>query len=263
VTPEPTPVVTPEPTPVVTPEPTPVVTPEPTPVVTPVPTPVVTPEPTPVVTPSPTPLPTEQPNQASILIVKIDNNGTADPQDDVFLDGASFAVYLDDGDAVFEAGQDDLVFGPAPTVDSMLDTDLLSPGQYWIVEAVVPTGFVGMDPVLVELNLDPSVSCIWDVAGLIECTPNEGDVQGLSWTIVIADNTPIEATAAPTGGVGGATGTPGVPGITLPPTDTLGAAPSAPAGDSWRLILLAMAGLMGAALVLTPARAVRKDDTEG
>jgi hypothetical protein len=219
------------------------------------------------VTPEPTPQPTEEPNGASILIAKVDNNGTADPDDDLLLDGASFALYLDDGDALFESDEDDLVFGPAPTVDAMIDTDILQPGEYWIVEAVVPTGFVGSDPILVELNTDPTFTCFWDATGSQGCDENEGDVEGLSWTIVIVDNTPIEATPAPTaeatpaptGGVGGATGR---PSITLPPTDTLGAVTTAPASDNWRLILLAMAGLMATALVLTPAR-VRQDDTEG
>ena len=174
-------------------------------------------------------------------------------------------MYLDDGDAVFEAGTDELVFGPTATVHGMLDTDLLGEGEYWIVETVVPDGFIGTNPVLVELNTDPTITCIWDFSGLLECVPNEAGAEELSWTIVIIDNTPeAEATPTPTGGVGGATGTPGTPGITLPPTDTLGAATSAPAGDSWRLILLGMAGLMAAALFLTPARAVtRKDDAEG
>ena len=93
---------------------------------------------------------------------------------------------------------------------------------------------------------------------MIECEPNEGDVSELSWTIVIVDNTPE---SQPTGGVGGLTGTPR-PRATLPATDTLdGAASTAPAGDSWRLILLVMAGVLTATLMLTPARAVvRKDD---
>ena len=75
-----------------------------------------------------------------------------------------------------------------------------------------------------------------------------------SWTTARSKTTP-------TGGVGGATGTPGVPGVTLPPTDTLSGGPDALAGDGWRLILLAMAGLMAAALLVTPATVVvRKDD---
>jgi hypothetical protein len=49
--------------------------------------------------------------------------------------------------------------------------------------------------------------------------------------------------------------------VTLPPTDSLSGGPAAPTGDSWRLILLAMAGILGATLLLTPAKAsVRRKD---
>jgi hypothetical protein len=245
-TPEPTPTPTPEPTPTPTPEPTPTPTPEPTPTPTP------TPEPT------PTPLPTEQPREASILIAKVDNNGTADPADDVLLDGARFEVRSDDGDGIFEAGQDTLVFGPAEAADGLLDTDLVPGGMYWIVEAVVPNGFVGSDPILVELNLDPAQTCSWDAEGLIDCVPNQGPNEGLSLTVVIVNNTPIKQ---PTGAVGGATGT---PRVTLPPSDTIDRTSSeTPAGDGWRLIFLGMAGMLAAALVLTPARiVVRKVDRD-
>jgi hypothetical protein len=49
--------------------------------------------------------------------------------------------------------------------------------------------------------------------------------------------------------------------VTLPPTDTLSESTQAPAGDSWRLILLAMAGILATTLLLTPAMAParRKD----
>jgi hypothetical protein len=246
----------------VTPTPTPVVTPTPTPVVTPTPTPVVTPPPTPPgSTPTPTPAPTEEPRQASILIAKVDNKGTADSEDDEALDGASFEVWADDGDEVFETDQDELAFGPDTTSGGMVDTDLLDGGMYWIVETIVPAGFIGADPILVELNIDPSVTCAWDFGGLIGCEQNQGDVSELSWTIVIVDNTPEGDTpeTPPTGGVGGAVGT---PRATLPTTDTLdGAGSTAPAGESWRLVLLTMAAFLTAALVLTPARAaVRRDD---
>lgn len=239
------------------PEPTPVVTPELTPVATPDPTPETTP------TPEPTPAPTPEPQTgASILIAKIDDNGTADPSDDVFLDGARFAVYLDDGDGAFESADDDLVFGPAPTVDSLLDTDRLEPGQYWIVESVVPAGFVGTDPILAQLNIDPRITCIWDSTGLVECVPNEGGVEDLSWTIVIVDNTPVTVTPAPSGGVDAATGTPGPPAPTLPPTDAQTEA-NTTASDGWRLILLVLAGTLAAALVLTPGgTVVRRDDAQ-
>jgi hypothetical protein len=67
-------------------------------------------------------------------------------------------------------------------------------------------------------------------------------------------------TPTPTGGVGGATGTPAAT-RTLPSTSTIDSAASGPTGDGWRLVLLAMAGVLATALLLTPAGAVvRKDD---
>jgi hypothetical protein len=224
--------------------------------------------PTPTETPDDTPKPTETPDdeedQASILIAKVDNRGTEDPDDDVLLSGASFEVYADDGDETFDA-DDELVFGPAVATGGMLDTDLLDEGEYWIVESTVPDGFEGSDPILVELNVDPSKTCIWDSAGLIECEANQ-DEEDLSLTIVIVDNTPeasVQPTTQPkpTGDVGGAVGTPR-PRATLPATDTLDGLSSSPAGDSWRIILLAMAGVLTAMLMLTPARSrVRKEDS--
>ncbi len=76
--------------------------------------------------------------------------------------------------------------------------------------------------------------------------------------------TPTPPAPTPTGGVGGATGTPAPAATadpTLPSTSTLDGTGSGPASDGWRLILLALAGVLAAALLLTPARAVvRKDD---
>lgn len=220
-----------------------------------------TPEPTPTPTPEPTPTATPQPTEglrASILIAKYDTKGTDSLDDDEALDGASFEVWMDDGDEAFDTTKDTLVFGPATTVGGLLDTDPLAEGWYWIVETVVPAGFTGSDPILVELNLDSDVTCVWDAQGLVDCVENDGEVESLSWTIVEVENSPVEPTPTPTGGVGGATGT---PNITLPPTDATldGAAPAT--GESWRLILLAMAGLLAAVLLLTPARSVvRADD---
>jgi hypothetical protein len=71
-----------------------------------------------------------------------------------------------------------------------------------------------------------------------------------------ATGTP-QITPEPTGSVGGATGT---PGTTLPPTDTIGAAGTGSTGEAWRLIVLAMAGMLAAALLLTPAKAVVRND---
>jgi hypothetical protein len=65
------------------------------------------------------------------------------------------------------------------------------------------------------------------------------------------------ATPTPTGRVAGATATP----PTLPRTDSIDGSGTGSTGDGLRVVLLAMAGLLAAALVLTPAKAVvRKDD---
>ena len=62
----------------------------------------------------------------------------------------------------------------------------------------MPAGFTGSDPILVELNVDSAVTCVWDALGLVECVENDGDVDGLSWTIVEVENTPVQATPTPT-----------------------------------------------------------------
>jgi hypothetical protein len=54
--------------------------------------------------------------------------------------------------------------------------------------------------------------------------------------------------------VGGETAT---PKVTLPPTDTLGG-PQAPSNESWRIMLIVMAGILASALILTPSPATRR-----
>jgi hypothetical protein len=73
---------------------------------------------------------------------------------------------------------------------------------------------------------------------------------------VFVDNTPDEqATPTPSGTGGGETGTPTPtpPSRTLPPTDALGGQVDTN-GDSWRLALIVIAGLLSTILVLTPSR---------
>ena len=68
--------------------------------------------------------------------------------------------------------------------------------------------------------------------------------------------TPVPPTPTPTpgpaGGVGGATGAP-----SLPPTD-LESGSASSGGDNYRLVLIGMAGLLAAALLLTPSRSTRR-----
>lgn len=181
--------------------------------------------------------------------------GTPELEDDLPLDGATFEVYADDGDEAFDDTLDTLVFGPAAATNGRVETGLLDPGWYWIVETIVPDGFTGSDPILVELNLDSEVTCIWDAAGLVDCVGNDGENEESSWTWVEVENTPEDP--SPTGSQLGETGT---PEITLPPTDTVTGANDAGASQGWRLVILAMAGLIAAALLLTPARLLISTD---
>ncbi len=66
--------------------------------------------------------------------------------------------------------------------------------------------------------------------------------------------TPVPPPPTPTGSVGAATGS---PPPTLPPTD-LESGNASSAGDSYRLVLIGMAGLLAAALLLTPSRSTRR-----
>jgi hypothetical protein len=249
---------TPTEAPTATPTQAPTATPTEAPTATPTEAPTATPTEAPTATPTeaPTATPTPVPGSGTLVIFKFDTKGTATGADDVLLDGASFDVYLDDGDSVFEAGQDTHVAGPLAAAAGTLDINSLSAGSYWIVESVVPAGFDGSDPILVDLNLSAGTTCLWDRTGLIDC--GQTDTQNPE-TWVAVDNAPQAQPQAtptpPTGAVGGVTGTP-KPRITLPPTDTLAStSPSAPESQGWRLIVLALAGLLGGALVLTPAPA--------
>ncbi|MFL5679553.1 MAG: prealbumin-like fold domain-containing protein, partial [Chloroflexota bacterium] len=179
--------------------------------------------------------------EGNLVILKVDNKGTADQSDDTLLDGATFSVYLDDGDKEFSASSDELVRGPDTATGGELDYTGLAEGDYWVVEVVVPDGFTGSDPILVTIEFDSGL-CAYDSTGFLGCF--EGDQEfPTNATLAIVDNTPG-------GGVEGNTGT---PHVTLPPTDAL-AGPTAPASENWRLMLVVMAALLASILVLTPSR---------
>jgi len=75
-----------------------------------------------------------------------------------------------------------------------------------------------------------------------------------SSTTTTSTTTSSSTAAGPTGEVEAATGT---PDTTPPPTD-LGATGTTPAGDGWRLLLIAIAGVVGALLLLSPAAVGRR-----
>ena len=61
--------------------------------------------------------------------------------------------------------------------------------------------------------------------------------------------------AHPEDSVGGETET---PAMTLPPTDTFGSGPMAPANDSWRILLVVLADGGAGVMILTPSPATRR-----
>jgi hypothetical protein len=85
-----------------------------------------------------------------------------------------------------------------------------------------------------------------------EAPPSEAPSEAPS-----ASEAPIESESPSfSGGVGGATGTPSAD-TTLPPTDGI-SSPMQPAGDTWRMLLVVMAGLLASVLLLTPSRSAAK-----
>jgi|GEM_PF-7039149 len=156
------------------------------------------------------------------------------------FDWAFHADYLhvyDMAAVIVKGGTDSLIYYYTDEADDS-DTNLQSP---------INTGGNQADISHVEFCFDEKAGTEPTPTPVVTPTPTpSGDVDGETGTPAPSD-----------GGVEGATGT---PGVTLPPTDTLGAAGTASTGESWRLIVLAMAGLLAAALLLTPARAKARSD---
>jgi hypothetical protein len=177
----------------------------------------------------------------------VNDNGTEDLGDDVLLGGATFTVYLDNGDNVFNATTDTLVEGPDAAPSGILEYGNLEDGTYWVVEVVVPAGFVGSPPIRAIVDSDSSQFCVYDADGLIGCFQDEFPGTG-----AYVRNTPVKPTPTPTPG-GGVSGETGTPRVTLPPTDT-DLAQTAPSSDGWRTMLAFLAAVLATALVITPRR---------
>ena len=102
------------------------------------------------------PIPVEIQNCGVLRIEKEDDNG--DP-----LGGASFSVYEDDGDEVFEPGTDDALVGSCTTTaDGTGDCEFegLFFAKYWIEETQAPPGYdiTGDNPRLVPVTTPTTVT---------------------------------------------------------------------------------------------------------
>ncbi len=275
-TPEPTPTPTPEPTATPTPEPTATPTPEPTatptgtlePTATPTDEPTSTPTTEPTATPTTEPTgtveptatteptgtvaptatataeptgtvaPTEDPTADPQLIVgKLSDDGTAgDITDDSLVPGAVFALYLDDGDGIFEPDGDD-----APRLDEVGSATGWhvfvppGPGRYWVVEVSAPAGFQPGDPRLVDFLLtQPSQNCV--VAPEQTFCVTDDDPDGGFVVVVMVNQV-----------------TGGVAPVTPPATDVLDPPTARPVDGVWlaTAILIAVSGSL---LVITARR---------
>ena len=90
---------------------------------------------------------------APIIVAKVNDKGTGSPRDDSLLRGAAFAIHADDGDGIFEAGSDGVVWDG--TADSGFLVFPAAPeGDYWVIETDAPTGFHTAPPTLVHHEPD-------------------------------------------------------------------------------------------------------------
>jgi hypothetical protein len=251
----PTPTGSPGPTATATTAPTATATAAPTPTATASPAPTATatasPAPTttataaPTATPAPTGsvAPTEDPGSVEPLIVaKVDDNGTPDdPDDDRLLPGATFALYLDDGDGDFEPDGDD-----APPLDPVSSANGFhvfhppTPGSYWVVEVDPPTGFDTEPPRLVDHLVARTFENCVVTPGSTLCVPDD-DPDGGYVIVVVADS--------PIGGVAP---------VTPPATDVLEGTPPVAMLSGLHLALLVLSTVAGGVLIATESRRRRR-----
>ena len=100
---------------------------------------------------------------ASILIAKLDNNGTADPR--MTSSWTAPPSRSTSTTATRLRRRRRARLRPRRDLDGMLDTDQLEAGWYWIVEAVVPAGLHRQRPDPRRAQHRSSVTCLWDAPG--------------------------------------------------------------------------------------------------
>lgn len=216
-----------------------------------------TPSEAPSATPSeaPSATPSKAPGQAKVYVVKIvDQDGNpATDEDETFPGGWHYLVTVKGGTAdpkELVTDEDILAFTTITLDDGSATVSL---------QEVVQAGYNLLDAICIQepasevdlRQLRAARLKIMQDDGIGKLVGNTLTFEVPADTVTLCGflNQPKKAT--PSGGVEGATGT---PKLTPPSTDAFGAgATSAPANDTWRLMLIAMAGLLATILVLTPA----------
>jgi len=187
-----------------------------------------------------------------ILVVKtIDADGNLETTDDQTAgEGWEFQLDLEDGDI-----EEAFPVTDADGVGGWLFT-LPIGGTDASVTEVIQDNFDLIDAFCVDAGslVEPEVlrsriNAAGDIVGELDGDSVSFPVDANNAYICFFTNSP-----EPEDSVGGETAT---PDNTLPPTDTFGG-PSAPSNESWRIMLVVMAGILASVLILTPSPATRR-----
>ena len=100
----------------------------------------------------------------------MDNKGTRRYGDDTLLPGASFRIYKDDEDGVYEPDSDTAVFDGVAEHGFLVFEDP-EPGDYWIVEIDAPSGYELARPRIVRYEGDDGepANCLAAAGGQLRC----------------------------------------------------------------------------------------------
>jgi hypothetical protein len=237
--------------------------------VTPSEAPSETPAPSESATPAPSSTPSETPSEspktAWIAVAKIvDADGDPSTVDDEsFPAGWHFNVKVGGGTAdpsELVSAQDDFVYAQI-TLDgdsASVSIEEVLQQAYTLADAVCFTEEAASpDSLSVKATRFASLANAQsDEVGQLDGNVLSFDVAPGTITFCGFFNVPDQESSSPSGGVEAATGT---PRLTPPSTDSIGSPVSGSTGETWRLMLIAMAGLLATILVLTPAtRPIRK-----
>ena len=187
-----------------------------------------------------------------ILVLKtIDADGNLETTDDQTAgEGWEFQLDLEDGD-IEEAF-------PVTDVDGFASWLFTLPidGTNATVTEVVQDNFDLIDAFCVDAGglvepeaLRSRINAEGDIVGELDGESVSFPVEAETAYICFFTNSP-----EPEDSVQGETAT---PKITLPPTDAFGG-PVAPTNESWRIMLVVMAGILASVLILTPSPATRR-----
>ncbi|MET0771592.1 MAG: PT domain-containing protein [Candidatus Limnocylindrales bacterium] len=133
--------------------------------------------------------PQDEPLPAPIIIAKVNDHGTGSPRDDSLLRGAAFAIHADDGDGIFEAESDGVIWDGTAT-SGYLVFPAAPEGAYWVVETDAPTGFDTASPTLIHHELTVESRDCLVVRERQSCMPDDDGSGG--FLLVYVHDSPVD-----------------------------------------------------------------------